>query len=90
KESSLPLRWCRVLTIIIFSYALCTSFIILIAKLVNEVPAIKVTYKYKEFIPTPNNFSYDSNRIYLKYLKSNLSFAEDVRKNVEQISQTDL
>ncbi|CAG8796787.1 20616_t:CDS:2, partial [Racocetra persica] len=64
---------------------------ILIAKLVDEVPAIKVTYEYKESIPAPSvingcevfrdNLSYDSDGMCPKYLTSNLSLAEDVRKN---------
>ncbi|CAG8629583.1 1555_t:CDS:10 [Cetraspora pellucida] len=69
-------------------------------RLVDEVPAIKVTYENQESIPAPSiingcevfrdNLNYDREGICSKYLISNLSLTEKVRKNVERIAQDDL
>ncbi|RIB16408.1 hypothetical protein C2G38_1512310 [Gigaspora rosea] len=96
KESPLSLRWCRALTIIICLCTLCTFFMVLIARLADEVPTIKVIYENKESIPAPsqindcqilynNDFDSTSNSLSCtKYLKHKLLVGENVRKRFKQ------
>ncbi|KAF0561118.1 hypothetical protein F8M41_025317 [Gigaspora margarita] len=102
KESPLPLRWCRALTITIFFCALFTFFMILITKLVDEVPTMKVTYENEESIPAPSKindcqiwrgYNYgnqSSTENCMEYFNQELLLSDNVRKRIEQIAPLDL